>query len=120
MTKNKPTLENCQLDIDGFLESNDSIFSQGKKVIELIGKSYDYMSLGTDLLAKAKMAKIVLSNLVLRDGSIGFSYENPFDNLTKNLTAEKWWALTGSNRRHLPCKGSALPAELNAHFLVRN
>ena len=24
------------------------------------------------------------------------------------------WALTGSNRRPLPCKGSALPAELNA------
>ena len=25
-----------------------------------------------------------------------------------------WWALTGSNRRHLPCKGSALPTELSA------
>ena len=25
-----------------------------------------------------------------------------------------WWAMTGSNRRHLPCKGSALPAELIA------
>ena len=24
------------------------------------------------------------------------------------------WALTGSNRRPLPCKGSALPTELNA------
>ena len=27
-----------------------------------------------------------------------------------------WWALTGLNRRHLPCKGSALPAELNAQM----
>ena len=26
-----------------------------------------------------------------------------------------WWALRGSNSRHLPCKGSALPTELNAH-----
>ena len=26
----------------------------------------------------------------------------------------KWWAMTGSNRRHLPCKGSALPTELIA------
>src|SRR2546429_4340230 len=26
-----------------------------------------------------------------------------------------WCALTGSNRRHSPCKGDALPAELSAH-----
>src|SRR2546423_1492528 len=24
-----------------------------------------------------------------------------------------WWVLTGSNRRHSPCKGDALPAELS-------
>ena len=28
--------------------------------------------------------------------------------------ALSWWTWTGSNRRHLPCKGSALPAELQA------
>jgi hypothetical protein len=27
---------------------------------------------------------------------------------------EKWWAMTGSNRRHLRCKRSALPTELIA------
>ena len=26
-----------------------------------------------------------------------------------------WWAMTGSNCRHLACKASALPAELIAH-----
>ena len=25
----------------------------------------------------------------------------------------QWWVLTGSNRRHSPCKGDALPAELS-------
>lgn len=25
----------------------------------------------------------------------------------------EWWMLTGSNRRPLPCKGNALPTELN-------
>jgi hypothetical protein len=25
----------------------------------------------------------------------------------------RWWVLTGSNRRHSPCKGDALPAELS-------
>ena len=25
---------------------------------------------------------------------------------------DKWWVMRGSNSRHLPCKGSALPTEL--------
>ena len=33
-------------------------------------------------------------------------------------TAPCWWAMTGSNRRHLACKASALPAELIAHDLL--
>ena len=34
---------------------------------------------------------------------------------------KNWWVLTGSNRRHSPCKGDALPTELSthAHSLVR-
>ena len=32
----------------------------------------------------------------------------------RNEPCLAWWALTGSNRRHLPCKGSALPTELSA------
>ena len=27
-----------------------------------------------------------------------------------------WWVLTGSNRRHSPCKGDALPAELSTRI----
>ncbi len=30
-----------------------------------------------------------------------------------NYRSEFWWVLTGSNRRHSPCKGDALPAELS-------
>ena len=33
---------------------------------------------------------------------------------SRNLPGKLPWALTGSNRRPLPCKGSALPTELNA------
>ncbi len=29
---------------------------------------------------------------------------------------EKWWAMQGSNLRHPPCKGGALPAELIARI----
>src|SRR4030081_922433 len=35
--------------------------------------------------------------------------------VSKELVAWIWCALTGSNRRHSPCKGDALPAELSAH-----
>ncbi len=93
VSRNKPALENCEKEIENFLESKDTVFSTGLRVIELLQKAYNYMSLGDNLLAKAKMAKIVLSNPILVDGSIGFSYENPFDNLTKNLDKKKWWRL---------------------------
>ena len=31
----------------------------------------------------------------------------------------RWWAMTGSNRRHSRCKRDALPTELIAHFQGR-
>src|SRR5690554_317250 len=33
-------------------------------------------------------------------------------------TKEKWWSLTGSNRRHPACKAGALPAELRPHWVT--
>ena len=35
--------------------------------------------------------------------------------LLLHVLNEEWWMLTGSNRRPPPCKGDALPAELNIH-----
>jgi hypothetical protein len=34
--------------------------------------------------------------------------------LRQNLKSVEWWALRGSNPRHLRCKRSALPTELSA------
>ena len=31
---------------------------------------------------------------------------------TVKCSIMNWWVMTGSNRRHPPCKGGALPAEL--------
>lgn len=42
-------------------------------------------------------------------GALALSFKNLF-----LQRGEKWWAMTGSNRRHPPCKGGALPAELIA------
>ena len=40
-------------------------------------------------------------------------YDGAWPKILKN-----WWAMTGSNRRHPPCKGGALPTELIAHRLM--
>ena len=37
-----------------------------------------------------------------------------------DLFAVNKWALMDLNQRHLPCKGSALPAELSAPFTKRH
>jgi hypothetical protein len=36
----------------------------------------------------------------------------------RNPETKRNWALTGSNRRHLACKASALPTELSARAVV--
>src|SRR2546423_3467081 len=40
--------------------------------------------------------------------------------LNYRSTKNRWWVLTGSNRRHSPCKGDALPAELSTPWQARN
>ena len=47
----------------------------------------------------------------LNHRAIGGSYINFCQN-------KKWWALTGSNRRHSACKADALPAELSARMVT--
>src|SRR5690349_10303521 len=40
-------------------------------------------------------------------------YSNQLNYRSTVLYCDDWWVLTGSNRRHSPCKGDALPAELS-------
>src|SRR5665647_738546 len=41
-------------------------------------------------------------------------YSNQLNYHSKNFyPGQSWWVLTGSNRRHSPCKGDALPTELS-------
>ncbi len=41
----------------------------------------------------------------------------PIQNIRK-LQKLFWWVLRGSNPRHSPCKGDALPAELSTRSLL--
>ncbi len=42
-------------------------------------------------LDKARIAKLVLSNPILKDRTIEFHYEKPFDVLVKLASNENWW-----------------------------
>ena len=35
--------------------------------------------------------------------------------LLRIVASRNWWVVRGSNPRHSPCKGDALPAELTTH-----
>ena len=97
LSMKKEALKSNEKELRECLHSKDSYFSQGKKVIELLGKSYDFMKLSENSLQKARLAKIVLSNPLLKDRTLQFSYEKPFDNLVKILSIPEWWILGESN-----------------------
>ena len=42
-----------------------------------------------------------------------YSNQLNYHSRTRLLIRIGWWVLTGSNRRHSPCKGDALPTELS-------
>ena len=110
LSMKKEALRSNEKKLNDFLYSKDSYFAQGKKVIELLGKSYNFMKLSENSLAKARLAKIVLSNPTLKDRSLQFSYKNPFDNLTKILTTPEWWREKDLNlRRHKPADLQSAP-----------
>lgn len=61
------------------------------------GKSYKCMQLEENELAKARLAKILLSNSTAKD-RLEYHYRKPFENLVKNLTTLEWrWKQTYCN-----------------------
>ena len=68
---------------------------------------------------------ILWENLLLSSGGkclTRYCLDNSFTDLPQHVIlisqflSLPWCALTGSNRRHLACKTSTLPAELSAHI----
>jgi hypothetical protein len=49
-------------------------------------------------LEKVRLAKMVLSNPTLKDGSFQFSYQKPFDVLIDLTGSPEWWP-RANNRR---------------------
>ena len=73
------------------LQADKATAEQGIQVIELLRYSYDFMKFSTDSLQKAHLAKSVLSNLILIDGTLRYHYKKPFDVLIELTTKTNWW-----------------------------
>src|SRR6187402_1211945 len=46
-------------------------------------------------------------------------YSNQLNYRSRKNDEPFWWVLTGSNRRHSPCKGDALPTELSTRIFAK-
>lgn len=84
------SLKESELEIGAVLRADSSSFSTGLTLIELISKSYDYMTLSENGLQKARLAKYVLSNPILTGGTLCYSYKKPFDVLIELTSNELW------------------------------
>ncbi|MDQ3232137.1 MAG: hypothetical protein M3Q07_09980 [Pseudobdellovibrionaceae bacterium] len=73
-------------------------FDQGLKIIQILAKVSDYSELDMDLMKKAELAKILLFNVLLKQGTLCYSYHSPLDDLIALAEGLPWWRLAGSNR----------------------
>ncbi len=91
-------LAEVKLEIAAYNEADYQTFQKGLRLIELFTSIRNYMQRPGNELEKARIAKLVLLNPTLKDGTIGISYNKPFDVLL-NLTSEnKWWRLSQTTR----------------------
>ena len=74
-------------------------FEEGRRVIELFHSLYNFMHLSGNRLEKVRLAKSVLSNPILKDGSIQYTYQKPFDVLLDLTNLPAWWRWGESNPR---------------------
>lgn len=86
-------LEEIALEIGAHAKADLATYREGLKIIELFTKVSKFVEFGENLGEKAKLAKLVLSDLLLTDGKLRFAYQNPFDNLLKLSVSKGWWAL---------------------------
>lgn len=98
LAKKRQQLHEKEVEIEAHTTASRKTFVAGLKVIELLGKSSQFMALDGNELNKARLARMVLSNPILKDGNLEYHYEKPFDDLVFLTRHRNWWTRTGSNR----------------------
>lgn len=98
----RKTLDVLDGELHTYQSVENKILQNGLKIIELLPKISDFIDLDGNELDKARLVKIVLSNPILKDRSIEFSYEKPFDVLLENASRKNWWRRRELNRFFRP------------------
>lgn len=99
LAKKRQLLYEKDVEIEAHTTASRKTFIAGLKVIELLGKSSQFMALEGNELNKARLAKMVLSNPILKDGNLEYHYEKPFDDLLSLTGGRNWWRRRESNPR---------------------
>lgn len=76
--------------------ANNDYLITGIKIMELAEKAYDLFQHMTTA-EKKEMVKLVLSNPVIRDGSVCFSYQKPFNMIVDSPSCSVWLGDEDSN-----------------------
>ena len=104
---NNQLLNNQEI-IKAHTVANKNYMDAGIRIIELAGKARD-MYLSRPVNEKAKLLKILLSNSVLTDGKLSWTYKKPFDIFAEGLSCTKTLGRKDSNLRMPGPKPGALP-----------
>lgn len=94
LAKKRQLLREKEVEIEAHMSANRKTFIAGLKVIELLGKASQFMSLDGNELNKARLTRMVLSNPILKDGNLEYHYEKPFDDLVFLTGHRNWWRLS--------------------------
>ena len=108
MKANDTIIAEIDIDIAAHAKADSATYKVGVGIVELFTNIPKIMDLENNLLVKARLAEIVLSNKTLADGTLRFDYEKPFDDLLKLASCRGWWGYTDSNCGPLQCECSAL------------
>jgi len=91
LARKRQLLYEKEVEIEAHTSASRQTFIAGLKVIELLGKASQFMSLEGNELNKARLARMVLSNPILKDGNLEYYYEKPFDELVLLTSHRNWW-----------------------------
>jgi site-specific DNA recombinase len=92
-------------------KNKDGYLIKGVELLQLASRAHE-MYLKQDNFERSRLVKTCLSNLVWKDGSLGYDWIKPFDLMAKCSETKKWGGRWGSNPRQPESQSGALPTEL--------
>lgn len=78
-------------EISIYTEADRKTFEKGASIIELLINVRNFMQKPGNELAKVRLAKMLLSNPTLKNRTLEYSYEKPFDVLIDLTSNKNWW-----------------------------